>query len=54
MMKPNSNKNVFRACLNWKNASKHLKKALKKRKSAVKGLKNGSKPAKLLKTAKIL
>lgn len=36
MMKPDSNKHVSQWRWNWKNAFKHAKKALKKRKSALK------------------
>ncbi len=54
MMKPNSNKHVSQTHWNWKNPFKKLKKKLKKRKSAIKNLKNGFKPAKILSRAKIL
>ncbi len=54
MMKPDSNKHVSQWRWNWKNAFKHAKKALKKRKSVLKVWKNGFKPAKILSRAKIL
>ncbi|EMH24973.1 hypothetical protein HMPREF1451_00535 [Helicobacter pylori HP260BFii] len=52
-MKPDSNKHVSQWRWNWKNAFKHAKKALKKRKSALKDWKNGFKLAKILSRAKI-